>query len=397
MDERITIRQAVPEEAEELLGVYAPYVRETAISFEWEVPGVEEFRARIVKTLARYPYIAAVRGGRIVGYAYLGPFNERAAYDWAAETTVYVAQDVRRSGIGKRLCLTLEAIARRQHLVSLNACIGYPVREDEHLTRNSAQFHEHLGYRLVGEFHKSGRKFDRWYDMIWMEKLLDDGDGAPERFVPFAELGLTDEEIGDMAEVAYNEADRQKRGNAAGGEANGEPNGGKRGAADFILRSLRPGEEEETARMEQICFPPNEACAADMMIARAKKAPEMFLVAEEAATGRLAGMICGLATDEEVFRDEFFRDAELYSEDGRNVLLLGVEVLPEYRHRGLAARMMAEYQRRETERGREQLRLTCLEDKVEMYRKMGFEDLGMSASVWGGEAWHEMRWIPGKA
>lgn len=184
----IQIRRATPADAEELLGIYAPYVEHTVITFEYLVPSVEEFRERIRHTLEKYPYIVAEQEKQILGYAYTGAFKERAAYDWGVETTIYVKQDCRRSGVGKRLYTALEQVSAAQHILNLNACIGYPQKEDEYLTRDSARFHEHLGYRLVGEFQKCGFKFGRWYDMIWMEKLIGAHTAEPEPVIPFPEL-----------------------------------------------------------------------------------------------------------------------------------------------------------------------------------------------------------------
>ena len=126
------------------------------------------------------------------------------------------------------------------------------------------------------------------------------------------------------------------------------------------------------------------------MLERAERAPELFLVAADRASGRLAGFLNGLATDEARFRDEFFTDAGLHDPEGSAVMLCGLDVLPEYRGRGLARELMERYARRERERGRRRLVLTCLESKVAMYERMGFRDLGLSASAWGGEEWHEM-------
>ena len=188
MKDETWIRVATPEDAEELLAIYAPYVEKTAITFEYDVPDTEEFRSRITHTLKKYPYIVAQRGGEIVGYAYTGTFKGRAAYDWSVETTIYLREDQHRKGLGRRLYQALEDISGAQHILNLNACIGYPEVEDEHLTRNSVRFHEHLGYRLVGRFYKCGYKFGTWYDMVWMEKLLGEHPDAPDPVVPFPEL-----------------------------------------------------------------------------------------------------------------------------------------------------------------------------------------------------------------
>lgn len=184
----LRLRIAVPSDAEVLLEIYAPYVENTVISFEYDVPTVPEFRQRIENTLKKYPYIVAEIDGETVGYAYTGAFKPRKAYGYCAETSVYVKKGFTKKGIGRALYGALESISKEQGILNLNACIGYPVKEDEHLTRNSAQFHSHMGYTLVGEFHKCGYKFGRWYDMIWMEKMLGEHTENPKPFIPFSAL-----------------------------------------------------------------------------------------------------------------------------------------------------------------------------------------------------------------
>lgn len=165
----------------------------------------------------------------------------------------------------------------------------------------------------------------------------------------------------------------------------------KREEERFIFRNIMQEEAEQAARIEEICFPPNEACSAAMMRERVAKAPELFLVAVDRRSGKIAGFLNGLATDEHIFRDAFFTDAQLYNPSGRNVMLLGLDVLPEYRGQGLAREIVSRYASREQGRGREALILTCLESKVQMYERMGFEDRGLACSSWGGEQWHEMK------
>ena len=131
------IRIATENDAEELLNIYAPYVEKTAITFEYEVPSVEEFRIRIRNILKKYPYIVEEKEGEILGYAYAGVFKNRAAYDWAVETTIYVREDQRKSGVGRALYEGLENILKMQNILNLNACIAYTAVEDEHLTNNS--------------------------------------------------------------------------------------------------------------------------------------------------------------------------------------------------------------------------------------------------------------------
>ncbi|WP_434311709.1 GNAT family N-acetyltransferase [Hominifimenecus sp. rT4P-3] len=182
------IRIATEQDAEQLREIYAYYVKNTAITFEYEVPSVDEFRTRICKTLERYPYLVAERENIPVGYAYAGAFKERKAYDWSVETTIYVAKDVRKSGVGRELYAALENALAYQNIINLNACIASPIVEDEYLTANSIQYHEHFGYKVVGEFHKCGYKFGRWYNMVWMEKCIAEHPDHPLPMIPFARI-----------------------------------------------------------------------------------------------------------------------------------------------------------------------------------------------------------------
>lgn len=161
----------------------------------------------------------------------------------------------------------------------------------------------------------------------------------------------------------------------------------------FEFRNVKAEEADQTIAIENICFPPNEACSPKSMVERAAKAQDTFLVALDKETGRIAGFLNGIATDEDVFRDEFFTDITLHNTAGKNIMLLGLDVLPEYRGRGLAREIMERYLKREQERGRKRVVLTCLDEKVRMYEKMGYKDCGISGSVWGGEQWHDMEYI----
>ncbi len=158
----------------------------------------------------------------------------------------------------------------------------------------------------------------------------------------------------------------------------------------FAFRPILPEEANQAAKIEQICFPPNEACTPDMMRRRVAKAPDLFLVAVDRQTGKLAGFLNGLATNEEAFRDAFFTNAELHDPQGSHIMLLGLDVLPAYRMRGLARELVRQYQERQRKQGRKYLLLTCAREKVEMYRKFGFMDEGIANSTWGGEVWHQM-------
>ena len=161
----------------------------------------------------------------------------------------------------------------------------------------------------------------------------------------------------------------------------------------FEFRYIRQEEAAEAAEIEKICFPPSQACAEEQMFARIKEAPDFFLVAADTENGKLAGFLNGIVTDENAFRDAFFTETGIHDPDGKNVMLAGLDVRPEYRGKGLAGELVRQYRDREKERGRKRLVLTCLEEKIGMYEKFGFRDLGESASTWGGVKWHEMEML----
>ena len=186
--EAVTIRPAAPEDAPALLAIYTPYVRETAVTFEYEVPTPEEFAGRIRRTLERYPYLAAQSGGEVLGYACAGAFKERAAYDWSVETTIYLRQDQRGRGLGRALYQALERCLAAQHIQNLNACIAYTGHADGRLNDASVRFHERMGYVKAAHLHRCGYKFGTWYDMIYMEKMIGTHKKIPEAVIPFPEL-----------------------------------------------------------------------------------------------------------------------------------------------------------------------------------------------------------------
>ena len=168
------IRSAAAEDAGRIREIYAYYVTDTAISFEYEVPSPGEFRRRVTNTLEKYPYLVLEEDHVIRGYAYAGVFKARAAYDHCCEVTVYLDRQAKGKGYGRALYEALEDALRKKGIINLYACIGDPVEEDAYLTKNSEQFHRYMGYTTVGEFHRCGYKFGLWYNMIWMEKIIGD-------------------------------------------------------------------------------------------------------------------------------------------------------------------------------------------------------------------------------
>lgn len=173
MDNMI-IRDATENDAESILKIYDYYVRNTAISFEYTTPSVLEFRKRIAKTLEHFPYIVIEKDNKVVGYAYAGSLKPREAYKYSVELSIYVDKDFKRGGIGRMLYEDIEKKLAAMGIKNLYACIAYPSdKEDEYLSYDSVRFHEHMSYNKIGRLHKCGYKFDRWYDIVWMEKFIE--------------------------------------------------------------------------------------------------------------------------------------------------------------------------------------------------------------------------------
>lgn len=182
------IRVATAEDAKSIQSIYAPYVEKTAVTFEYDVPSVDEFRQRIANTLKEYPYLVAVEQEEVIGYAYASPFHSRAAYKHSAEVSIYLHERWRKKGIGKQLYQELERRLLRQNVFVLYACITTTERrDDEHLTDASIRFHKKMGYTTVGKHTLCGYKFDQWYSVIWMEKQIANRVDKPDAFLPFSE------------------------------------------------------------------------------------------------------------------------------------------------------------------------------------------------------------------
>lgn len=159
----IKIRSAVVTDVKELLSIYTPYIKETAITFETTVPTEEEFSQRVERILQDFPYLVAVEEKKILGYAYASPYYNRSAYDWTVELSVYVAQDARGKGVGGLLYCHLEEVLLKRGFKNLLACIALP-------NDASLKMHEKMGYEQVAHFKKVGYKFGVWHDIVWLQK-----------------------------------------------------------------------------------------------------------------------------------------------------------------------------------------------------------------------------------
>ncbi len=170
--ESMLIRNAQNGDAPRLLEIYSYYVLNTAVSFEYNVPTVEEFANRIKSTTERFPYLVCELDGVIVGYAYAGAYSLRQAYNWTATTSIYIDKDYRRQGIGSRLYEALEERLKEQGIINLLAGVAFCEKEDEYLAHDSKAYHISRGYSQVAHMKSVGKKFDRWYDLLWFQKKL---------------------------------------------------------------------------------------------------------------------------------------------------------------------------------------------------------------------------------
>lgn len=184
----VKIRLATPDDADALLRIYAPYVLETGVTYEYEVPCRAEFRARIEGVLEKYPYLVACEGDRILGYAYAKALGERAAFSHSVETAIYLDREARGKGVGSLLYCQLERILKLQNVTNLYAAVSYREQEDETISHASPLFHLACGYRKAAHFHQCGYKFGRWYDLVWYEKYIARHEDKPSDFIPIGRL-----------------------------------------------------------------------------------------------------------------------------------------------------------------------------------------------------------------
>ena len=159
------IRFAKDSDIPAILDIYGPYVRNTAISFEYSVPTLEEFTERFRGITAQFPWLVWEEDGRVLGYAYASAPFSRDAYRWVASASIYLAPAVQAKGIGRKLYTALEALLKAQGYRKLYALITSD-------NPGSLRFHEAMGYRFLSEFSDSGIKFQKLYSVVWMEKDL---------------------------------------------------------------------------------------------------------------------------------------------------------------------------------------------------------------------------------
>ena len=160
------IRMAEVKDLPAILDIYGPYVLNTTATFEYNVPTFTEFHARFIEITKHFPWLVWEEGGKVLGYAYASAPFTRAAYQWCAEPSIYLAPEIHKKGIGRKLYTALEALLKLQGYRVLYAIITQE-------NTDSLAFHQRLGYTLTAQFSNCGWKFQRWLGVAWLEKRLD--------------------------------------------------------------------------------------------------------------------------------------------------------------------------------------------------------------------------------
>lgn len=177
----IQLRIAQPADAAALLEIYAPYVANTSITFETEVPSPDAFASRIQHYLQEWPWLVAEVDGKIAGYAYASRYRERIAYQWSVECSVYVHDDFLRSGVAAKLYTALFEILIIQGYRNVYAVINLP-------NERSVTFHEKMGFSWFATYEQVGYKLGQWKNVGWWRLIVNDFTNEPAAVIPFPQL-----------------------------------------------------------------------------------------------------------------------------------------------------------------------------------------------------------------
>ena len=188
------IRMARVEDIPAILDIYAPYVLNTTATFEYNVPTFPEFHARFSEITKQFPWLVWEEKGNVLGYAYASAPFTRAAYQWCAEPSIYLAPEIQGKGIGKKLYTALEALLKQQGYRVLYAIIT----QENH---GSLAFHQKLGYTLTAQFPNCGWKFQRWLGVTWLEKRLDFVESPSYTPIPIGDIVDSNQKLADILAI----------------------------------------------------------------------------------------------------------------------------------------------------------------------------------------------------
>ncbi|MDD3413694.1 MAG: GNAT family N-acetyltransferase [Lachnospiraceae bacterium] len=172
MSESIKIRPVEIKDCEEILSIYQPFILNSSVTFEYEVPSLQVFTERVLDIQKSYPYYVAEKNNHIIGYCYAHKFRERNAFDWICETSIYISNDSIGKGLGHQLYDTLSNSLIEMGIHRMYACITSP-------NPNSIFFHKNYGFQELGIFPHAGFKLGEWHDVTFLEKILIEDCGNP--------------------------------------------------------------------------------------------------------------------------------------------------------------------------------------------------------------------------
>ncbi|PJI07480.1 MULTISPECIES: GNAT family N-acetyltransferase [Clostridium] len=183
MKDDMNIRFVKKEDSLEILKIYKPFIKNTAITFDYDVPSLDEFTKKVLNISEKYAYLVCEVDGKIAGYAYASTFNERAAYDWAVDLSIYVDDKYQGGGIGKKLYSTLIEILKVQGYSNMYALVTSS-------NIRSKKFHEYFGFDLIGTYHRSGYKFGKWHDVDVFEKIIEQNSKNPHKVLDIKDIKM---------------------------------------------------------------------------------------------------------------------------------------------------------------------------------------------------------------
>jgi phosphinothricin acetyltransferase len=189
-----TIRLAHTEDAADILAIYRPFIELTSVSFELNVPSMEEMKNRIRKTYPRYPWLVCTHQEKVIGYAYAGLHRKREAYQWTTEVSVYVHDDYRKKKIGSALYSALLDILKLQGFISILAGITIP-------NPGSISFHKAFGFEFFARYENVGYKFGNWHATEWYQISFLKGSQSPQKLIPITEI-TNSKDYNDIIEKA---------------------------------------------------------------------------------------------------------------------------------------------------------------------------------------------------
>ena len=180
------IRLAREGDYDSILEIYAPFITDTVITFEYEVPTKDEFAKRIKDIQIKYPWLICEVDGNVVGYAYASKFNERSAYDWSVDFSIYIKQEFQGRKLGKALYFALLEVLKLQGYFNAYAGVTIPNLKSEGL-------HQSFGFKETGTFHNAGFKFGDWYNVKWFELKIQEHTLKPLKPKTIADVNNTKE------------------------------------------------------------------------------------------------------------------------------------------------------------------------------------------------------------